>query len=395
MTAHQHASRAAIPPPPREVVVSDPHNLERFVIAQDANGIYERAVAELRRGRKASHWMWFVFPQLAHPGQSPTSRRFAITSPQEATAYLQHPVLGPRLRQCAGLVATTADRTAEQIFGDVDAQKLHSCMTLFARVGPTEVVFEQVLHRYFASTAFTASTDTAGDLRSAVHAAGLAAGWRDVVRVAFVWTMSNGPLARRMGRWAALRLPFTGLLWFIGAALECPHTVRHDVVDVSGRTQTACAVLRPPHSRTSMCGGVLAAVLVGVLWAGYLVALELVLPIVPVIVLLIAATSLALLDLASDPLAGWWARGRREEKPPAAAKREDAVEVRAVAAYRRGRGAGGALMSAVNTVLDRTGTTATLLAREDQLSVFYGVHGYAPQGATRRMLRVPTGGPAA
>jgi hypothetical protein len=96
--------------------------------------------------------------------------------------------------------------------------------------------------------------------------------------------MSNGPLARRMGRWAALRLPFTGLLWFIGAALECPHTVRHDVVDVSGKTQTACAVLRPPHSRTSMCGGVLAAVLVGVVGAGYLVALELVLPIVPVIV---------------------------------------------------------------------------------------------------------------
>ena len=76
--------------------MSDPHNLERFVIAQDANGIYERAVAELRCGHKASHWMWFVFPQLAHPGQSPTSRTFAITSPQEATAYLQHPVLGPR-----------------------------------------------------------------------------------------------------------------------------------------------------------------------------------------------------------------------------------------------------------------------------------------------------------
>jgi len=211
VTAHQHASRAAIPPPPREVVVSDPHNLERFVIAQDANGIYERAVAELRCGHKASHWMWFVFPQLAHPGQSPTSRRFAITSSQEATAYLQHPVLGPRLRQCAGLLATTADRTAEQIFGDVDAQKLHSCMTLFARVGPTEVVFEQILHRYFASTACTASTDTAGDLRSAVHAAGLAAGWRDVVRVAFVWTMSNEPLARRMGRWAASPVALHGL----------------------------------------------------------------------------------------------------------------------------------------------------------------------------------------
>lgn len=340
MTAHQHASRAAIPPPPREVVVSDPHNLERFVIAQDANGIYERAVAELRRGHKASHWMWFVFPQLAHPGQSPTSRTFAITSPQEATAYLQHPVLGPRLRQCAGLLATTADRTAEQIFGDVDAQKLHSCMALFARVGPTEVVFEQVLHRYFASSAFTASTDTAGDLRSAVHAAGLAAGWSDVVRVAFVWTMSNGPLARRMGRWAALTR------WGGGGGLP-----------------------RGARARS---------------------------PIVPVILLLIAAASLALLDLASDPLAGWWARVRREEKPPgAAAKREDAVEVSAVAAYRRGRGAGGALMSAVNTVLDRTGTTATLLAREDRLSVFYGVHGYAPQGATRRMLRVPTGSPAA
>jgi uncharacterized protein (DUF1810 family) len=133
--------------------MSDAHDLERFVQAQDAGGTYDRAVAELRRGYKASHWMWFVFPQIAGLGRSATSRRYAISSLAEAKAYLEHPVLGPRLRECAGLVADTQERSAEQIFGDIDALKLHSCMTLFARAAPDEPVFQQVLDQYFGGEA--------------------------------------------------------------------------------------------------------------------------------------------------------------------------------------------------------------------------------------------------
>ena len=107
------------------------------------------AVAELRRGQKASHWMWFVFPQIAGLGQSPTSRRFAISSLSQARAYLRHPVLGPRLIECAGSLARQPDRSARQVFGDIDAQKLHSSMTLFARAAPDEAVFTQVLDQYF------------------------------------------------------------------------------------------------------------------------------------------------------------------------------------------------------------------------------------------------------
>lgn len=129
--------------------MGDPYDLERFIGAQNDAGTYDRVVAELRHGRKASHWMWFVFPQIAGLGQSPTSRKFAISSLGEATAYLAHPVLGPRLIECAGIVAVTHARSAEQIFGGIDAQKLHSCMTLFLRAEPGEAVFAQVLHRYF------------------------------------------------------------------------------------------------------------------------------------------------------------------------------------------------------------------------------------------------------
>ncbi|HEY8789733.1 MAG TPA: DUF1810 domain-containing protein [Actinopolymorphaceae bacterium] len=123
--------------------------LARFVRAQDDGGVYEAAVAELRRGHKSSHWMWFVFPQIAGLGVSAMSRRYALPSLDAAAAYLRHPVLGPRLLECAGIVAGTPDRTAEQIFGGVDAQKLQSCMTLFARAAPHEAVFGQVLERYF------------------------------------------------------------------------------------------------------------------------------------------------------------------------------------------------------------------------------------------------------
>lgn len=127
----------------------DPYDLQRFVTAQDAGGTYARATAELRAGRKSSHWMWFVFPQIAGLGYSPTARMYAISSLAEARAYLAHPVLGPRLAECAAVLAGLRGRTAEQIFGDVDAMKLCSCVTLFARAAPGEPVFRQVLEQYF------------------------------------------------------------------------------------------------------------------------------------------------------------------------------------------------------------------------------------------------------
>ncbi len=127
----------------------DPYDLQRFVAAQDAGGTYARAVAELRRGRKTSHWMWFIFPQIAGLGVSPTSRAYAITSLDEARAYLAHPVLGPRLTESAAILADQAGRSAEQIFGDLDAQKLRSSITLFMRAAPGEPVFRQVLDQYF------------------------------------------------------------------------------------------------------------------------------------------------------------------------------------------------------------------------------------------------------
>lgn len=129
--------------------MSDPYHLERFHAAQDAAGVYERALAELQRGRKSSHWMWFVFPQLDGLGHSAMAQRYAIASLDEARAYLAHPVLGPRLRDCAGTVAGTAGRTAVQIFGGIDARKLRSSMTLFLRAAPGEQVFADVLDRHF------------------------------------------------------------------------------------------------------------------------------------------------------------------------------------------------------------------------------------------------------
>ena len=133
------------------------YDLERFVAAQDADGTYDRAVDELRRGRKTSHWMWFVFPQIAGLGSSDMSRRFAISSLDEAKAYLEHPVLGPRLRECAELVAQAQGQSAEQIFGGIDAQKLHSSMTLFLRAAPDEPLFKRVLDQYFGGRADSAT----------------------------------------------------------------------------------------------------------------------------------------------------------------------------------------------------------------------------------------------
>ncbi|HTU87094.1 MAG TPA: DUF1810 domain-containing protein [Solirubrobacteraceae bacterium] len=129
--------------------MSDPFELQRFVAAQDQGGTYNVAIDELREGRKRSHWMWFVFPQIAGLGQSPVSRRYAISSLAEARAYLAHPVLGPRLIESARVVAGLENRTAQDIFGGIDAIKLRSSMTLFARADPENPLFGAVLDAYF------------------------------------------------------------------------------------------------------------------------------------------------------------------------------------------------------------------------------------------------------
>jgi uncharacterized protein (DUF1810 family) len=133
--------------------VNDPFELARFVTAQDQGGTYEAAVAELRAGRKRSHWMWFVFPQIAGLGQSPISQRYAIRSLDEARAYLAHPVLGPRLIECARIVSELEGASAGDIFGGIDAMKLRSSMTLFARADPGTPVFQHVLDGYFGGAA--------------------------------------------------------------------------------------------------------------------------------------------------------------------------------------------------------------------------------------------------
>jgi uncharacterized protein (DUF1810 family) len=129
--------------------MTDPHQLQRFVDAQDAGDTYERALAELRAGRKQSHWMWFVFPQIAGLGHSSKAQLYAISSLAEAKAYLEHPVLGPRLRECTRLVIGLSGRTATEIFGEIDAMKLRSSATLFAHADSGEPLFRQLLDRYF------------------------------------------------------------------------------------------------------------------------------------------------------------------------------------------------------------------------------------------------------
>jgi uncharacterized protein (DUF1810 family) len=136
------------------------HDLERFVAAQD--GLMERVLAELRAGRKTGHWMWFVFPQIAGLGRSEMSRYYAIASLAEARDYLAHPVLGPRLRECSAVVAAAPARTAEAIFGGIDAVKLRSSMTLFHRADPAEPVFPGVLDRYFGGVPDPATDDLLG-----------------------------------------------------------------------------------------------------------------------------------------------------------------------------------------------------------------------------------------
>jgi uncharacterized protein (DUF1810 family) len=136
--------------------MEDPYELSRFVQAQD--GVYDDAVAELRAGRKRSHWMWFVFPQIAGLGRSWAAQRFSIGSLDEARAYLQHPVLGPRLLDCADVLLADGEHTATGIFGELDAMKLRSSMTLFARASG-DPLFQQVLDRYFDGEADSATLE--------------------------------------------------------------------------------------------------------------------------------------------------------------------------------------------------------------------------------------------
>jgi uncharacterized protein (DUF1810 family) len=127
--------------------VEDPFDLARFVAAQAS--VYPTVVAELRAGRKRSHWMWFVFPQLRGLGSSPTSQHFGLASLDEATAYAVHPLLGARLRECVELVLSVEGHRAEEIFGFPDDLKLRSSMTLFSVAVPTEPRFATVLERFY------------------------------------------------------------------------------------------------------------------------------------------------------------------------------------------------------------------------------------------------------
>ena len=125
----------------------DPFDLNRFVEAQEP--VYEQVCAELREGRKRSHWIWFIFPQLRGLGHSPTAQFFAVRSRAEAEAYLRHPVLGARLRECTALVNAVEGRGVGDIFGFPDDLKFRSSVTLFAEVAPEEAVFRQALDKYF------------------------------------------------------------------------------------------------------------------------------------------------------------------------------------------------------------------------------------------------------
>ena len=127
--------------------MNDPYNLQRFVKAQDA--VFAQVRAELREGQKASHWMWFVFPQLKGLGHSGMAEWFGIASREEAEAYLAHPILGPRLRECTQLVNLVEGRSVEEIFGYPDDLKFRSSMTLFSRTAEDNEVFLAALEKYF------------------------------------------------------------------------------------------------------------------------------------------------------------------------------------------------------------------------------------------------------
>lgn len=135
--------------------MADPFDLQRFVDAQ--SGVYQAALAELRAGAKRTHWMWFVFPQLAGLGSSPMAQRYAIGSLDEARAYLAHPVLGPRLVECARAANAVEGRSAHEIFGSPDDLKFRSCMTLFNEAAPDEAEFRTAMDKYFGGAPDTAT----------------------------------------------------------------------------------------------------------------------------------------------------------------------------------------------------------------------------------------------
>ncbi len=134
-----------------------PYDLNRFLVEQQHS--YGGVLEELRRGRKTGHWIWYIFPQIAGLGRSQMSRDFAIGSLDEARAYLAHPLLGSRLRECAGALLSIEGRSAEEILGQIDAMKVRSCMTLFHRAAPDEPVFRQVLDRFYGGVADAATDD--------------------------------------------------------------------------------------------------------------------------------------------------------------------------------------------------------------------------------------------
>ena len=125
----------------------DRYNLQRFVSAQDR--VFDQVLGELRAGCKMSHWIWFIFPQIEGLGRSPISHEYAISGRDEAKAYLQHPLLGSRLKQCAQLVLQVDGRSALDIFGSPDDMKFRSCMTLFAQVSPDDDIFQRALQKYY------------------------------------------------------------------------------------------------------------------------------------------------------------------------------------------------------------------------------------------------------
>ena len=125
----------------------DPFDPNRFLSAQEND--YEQALAEIRAGRKRTHWIWYIFPQLDGLGFSSTARHYAIRDAKEARAYLRHPVLGARLLECAEAAVGIEDRSAGEIFGATDSMKLRSCATLFASVSPTGSIFERLLDKYY------------------------------------------------------------------------------------------------------------------------------------------------------------------------------------------------------------------------------------------------------
>jgi uncharacterized protein (DUF1810 family) len=137
----------------------DPYDLERFVQAQDQGATYDAAIEELQQGRKRSHWIWFVFPQIEGLGSSPTARRFAISGLDEARAYLRHPVLGPRLLEASRTVLDITGASAREIFGSPDDAKVRSSMTLFLRADPEKEVFRDVLDHLYGGEADDATDE--------------------------------------------------------------------------------------------------------------------------------------------------------------------------------------------------------------------------------------------